>query len=122
MSNPDHSFRKLLPGFVISTGTQVVLKVAKALPEGQQFKPPGSVGVVLQSPPDNQQSYIVRFADGETVTACFHELALRRREVEGELGEVREDMRPWIICRCPELRRFLAGYLLARKNTHYNVP
>ena len=35
----DHpSFRKLLPGFVISAGTQVVLKVAKALPNAQQFK------------------------------------------------------------------------------------
>ena len=90
MSQDQHSFRKLLPGFVISAGTQVVLKMAKALPEGQQFKPPGSVGVVLQSPPDNRQPYIVRFADGETVTAYFHELALRRREVEDELREVRD--------------------------------
>ena len=100
MADPEHSFRKLLPGFVISAGTQVVLKVAKALPDGQQFKPPGSVGVVLESPPDNQQPYLVRFADGETVTAFFHELALRRREVEDELGEVTEDLRPWIIYRC----------------------
>ena len=99
-SNPDHSFRKLLPGFVIPAGTQVVLKVAKALPGGQQFKPPGSVGVVLESPPDNQQPYLVHFADGETVMAYFHELALRRREVEDELGEVAEDLRPWIIYRC----------------------
>ena len=37
------------------------------------------------------QPYLVRFADGETVTAYFHELALRRREVEDELGEVTED-------------------------------
>ena len=88
LQHDDHSFRKLLPGFVISAGTQVVLKVAKALPGGEQFKPPGSVGVVLESPPDNQQPYLVRFADGETVTAYFHELALRRREVEDELGEV----------------------------------
>ncbi len=56
MASNDCSFRKLLPGFVISAGTQVVLKVAKALPEGQQFKPSGCVGVVLQSPPDNRQS------------------------------------------------------------------
>ena len=53
MASNDYSFRKLLPGFVISAGTQVVLKVAKALADGQQFKPPGSVGVVLESPPDN---------------------------------------------------------------------
>jgi predicted nucleotidyltransferase len=96
----DRSFRKLLPGFVIAAGTQVVLKVAKALPGGQQFKPPGSVGVVLESPPDNREPYLVRFADGATVTAAFDELALRRREVEDELGEVREDMRPYVIYRC----------------------
>ena len=100
MSAGNHSFRTLLPGFVIPAGTQVVLKVAKVLPDGQQFKPPGSVGVVLESPPDNHQPYLVRFADGESVTACFHELALRRREVEEELGEVTEDLRPWIIYRC----------------------
>ncbi len=52
MSQDQHSFRKLLPGFVISAGTQVVLKVAKTLADGQQLKPPGSVGVVLQSPTD----------------------------------------------------------------------
>jgi uncharacterized protein len=96
----DHSFRKLLPGFVIAAGTQVVLKVAKAAVDGQQFKPPGSVGVVLESPPDNRQPYVVRFTDGETVTACFHELALRRREVEDELGTVADDMRPYVIYRC----------------------
>ena len=58
------------------------------------------MGVVLESPPDNHHPYLVRFADGETVTAYFHELALRRREVEDELGEVTEDLRPWIIYRC----------------------
>ena len=96
----DHSFRKLLPTFVISAGTQVVLKMAKVLADGEQFKPAGSVGVVLQSPPDNRQPYIVRFTDGETVEAFFHELALRRREVEDQLGQIIEDMRPWIIYRC----------------------
>ena len=49
----DRSFRQLLPTFVISAGTQVVLKTAKALVDGEQFKPAGSVGIVLQSPPDN---------------------------------------------------------------------
>jgi hypothetical protein len=82
----DRSFRKLLPGFSIAAGTQVVLKASKPLPDGQQFKPAGSVGVVLACPPDNQQPYLVRFADGETVAAFFHELALRRREVEDHLG------------------------------------
>jgi uncharacterized protein len=97
----DHpSFRRLLPTFIISAGTQVVLKAAKHLAEGEEFKPAGSVGVVLQSPPSNREPYVVRFADGQTVTAHFEELALRRREVEDELGQVTEDLRPWIIYRC----------------------
>ena len=100
MEHGTHSFHKLLPGFVIPAGTQVVLKVAKAVTDGQQFKPPGSVGLVLESPPDNHKPYFVHFADGETVTAYFHELALRRREVEDELGQVTDDLRPWIIYRC----------------------
>jgi hypothetical protein len=101
MSQPDdRSFRKLLPGFVIPAGTQVVLKVAKVVADGQQFKPPGSVGIVLESPPANRQPYLVRFADGEMVTAHFHELALRRREVEDELGATSEDLRLCIIYRC----------------------
>jgi len=100
MSAETPSFRKLLPGFVIPSGTQVVLKVAKTLSDGQQFKPAGSVGVVLESPPDNRQPYVVRFTDGAVVHAPFDELALRRREVEDELGETPDDLRPWIIYRC----------------------
>jgi predicted nucleotidyltransferase len=100
MNNSDHSFRKLLPSFVISAGSQVVLKVGKILPDGLEIKPPGSVGVVLQSPPNNHDPYIVRFTDGETVQAYFHELVLRRREVEDELGEIGVDLRPYIIYRC----------------------
>jgi predicted nucleotidyltransferase len=100
MTPPSHSFRKLLPGFVIAAGTQVVLKVAKPLPDGDRYKPPGSVGVVLKCPPNNSEPYVVYFTDGETITAAFDELALRRREVEDELGEIDTDMRPWIIYRC----------------------
>ena len=100
MSQDHASFRKLLPGFVIPAGTQVVLKVAKSLPGRQHTKPPGSVGVVLEGPPSNEEPYLVRFADGATVMAYSHELALRRREVEDELGEVTEDLRPRIIYRC----------------------
>jgi uncharacterized protein len=100
MDTGDHSFRKLLPTFVISAGSQVVLKVAKALSHGEQIKPPGSVGVVLESPPNNNDPYIVCFADGETVKARFDEFALRRREVEDELGEISVDLRPYVIYRC----------------------
>jgi predicted nucleotidyltransferase len=100
MSQPNqHSFRKLLPGFVISAGTQVVLKAQKPL-ANERYKPPGSVGVVMQSPAEVTGQYVVRFADGETLTAKFDELALRRREVDDALGEVQEDLRPYIIYRC----------------------
>lgn len=36
MIDPQHSLRKFQSGFVISPGTQVVVKVAKALPGGEQ--------------------------------------------------------------------------------------
>jgi len=100
MASDDHSIRKLQPDFVISTGTQVVAKVAKVLPGGQQYKPAGSVGVVIEAPPSNQEPYLVRFADGAVVKAHFAELALRRREVDDILGEVHEDLRPYVIYRC----------------------
>lgn len=100
MSSDEHSLRKLMPNFVISSGTQVVLKVAKPLPGGREIKPPGSVGVVVQSPPSNRGAYVVRFADGQTVKAHFRELALRRTEVEQALGEVAEDLSPYVIYRC----------------------
>jgi uncharacterized protein len=99
MDQNEHSFRKLLPSFVISAGSQVVLKVAKASGRDAS-KPAGSVGVVLESPPNNHDPYLVRFTDGETVKAFFHELALRRREVEDELGEIQADLTPYIIYRC----------------------
>jgi uncharacterized protein len=100
MDTGDHSFRKLLPSFVISAGSQVVLKVAKTVCDGEQIKPAGSVGIVLQSPPDNHNPYLVRFTDGESVNALFNELALRRREVEDELGEISADLLPYVIYRC----------------------
>ena len=100
MSPDEHSLRKLMPNFVISAGTQVVLKVAKGLPGGQGHKPPGCVGVVVESPASNREPYVVRFADGEVVKAYFQELAMRRREVEDAIGEVSEDLRSYVIYRC----------------------
>ena len=102
MTSDANSIRKLLPTFIISPGTQVVLKVAKPLPGRQEVKPPGSVGVVVESPPDNRYSYTVRFADGHTVKARFRELAVRRREVEEQLGAeiTQEELREYVIYRC----------------------
>ena len=76
-----------------------MLKVNKPLHD-ERFRPAGSVGVVLESPAEANGKYLVRFADGETISATFDELALRRREVDDELGEIRDDLRPWIIYRC----------------------
>ena len=78
MSPDEHSLRKLMPNFVISGGTQVVLKVAKSLPGGEEYKPAGSVGVVVESPAGNREPYVVRFADGKVVKAYFYTRRRRR--------------------------------------------
>ncbi len=100
MPDVQHSISKLQPDFMISPGTQVVVKVTKALPEGEGYKPAGSVGVVVEAPASNREPYLVRFADGAVVQAQFAELALRRREVDDMLGQVEEDLRPYLIYRC----------------------
>lgn len=97
---PENSLRRFDSGFVIPAGTQVVLRLAKHLPGGVDYKPAGAVGVVLSCPPHNREPYLVRFADGETVEALFEELSLRRREVDDLLGEVRGDLTQYIIYRC----------------------
>lgn len=99
MALEEHSFRHLLPTFIISPGTQVVLQVDKPVPDGTA-RPRGSVAVVRESPPDNRYAYTLRFADGGTVKAYFRELAIRRKEVEDQLALTDEDLRPWIVYRC----------------------
>ena len=89
MALDEHSFRHLLPTFIISPGTQVVLKADKPLPDGT-VRQRGSVAVVAESPADNEQAYTLRFADGQTVLAHFRELAIRRKEVEDELARTGE--------------------------------
>jgi len=85
---------------MIPPGTQVVVKTAKAISGGDDYRPAGSVGVVVEAPPSNRAPYVIRFADGATVKVHFHELALRRREVDDLIGMVAEDLRPFIIYRC----------------------
>jgi predicted nucleotidyltransferase len=99
VSLEEHSFRHLLPTFLISPGTQVVLKVDKPLADGT-IRQRGSVAVVQERPTDNERPYTLRFADGQTIPAYFRELAIRRKEVEDQLPRTDEDLRPWIIYRC----------------------
>jgi hypothetical protein len=99
MSDEIHNLHKLSPSFVISAGTQVVLKVSKSLADGT-YRKPGAVGVVVRSPSSNRDPYTVQFADGQTSPAYFNELVLRRKEIEAELGELAADLRPYIIYRC----------------------
>jgi predicted nucleotidyltransferase len=91
---------KLKPKFVISAGTQVVLKVTKGLINASGFKKAGSVGVVARCPDAVDGPYLVAFTDGHTVEASFHELALRRQEVDELLGATDMDFRPCVFYRC----------------------
>jgi hypothetical protein len=100
MSRGERTIQRYSPDFVISAGTQVVLKASKALAGGDEIKKPGSVSVVVESQSSNEHPYIVQFADGQTVKAYYRELALRRQEVDEELSEVGDDLRPYIIYRC----------------------
>jgi predicted nucleotidyltransferase len=99
MALEEHSFRHLLQTFLLSPGTQVVLRVDKPLPDGS-VRQRGSVAVIQESPPDNQYAYTLRFADGQTMKAYFRDLAIRRKEVEDRLVLTGADLRPWIIYRC----------------------
>jgi predicted nucleotidyltransferase len=99
MALEDYSFRHLLPTFIISQGTQVVLRLDKALADGT-VRPRGSVAVVRQSPADNQHAYTLAFADGQTTRAYFRELAVRRKEIEDQLGLTGKDLRPYVVYRC----------------------
>ncbi len=91
--------QKLSANFVIPPGSQVVLVVTKSVGDGQ-FKKPGSVGIVIQSPPHNKETYLIQFADESTVTAHFEELTLRRQEIEHLLQADDSKLTNYIIYRC----------------------
>jgi predicted nucleotidyltransferase len=99
MALEEHSFRHLLPDFLIPTGTQVVLKADRTLPDGG-LRSRGSVAVVIASPDDNRDPYTLRFADGQVLQAPFAELAIRRKEIDDQLVRSGENLRPYIIYRC----------------------
>lgn len=66
---------------MIPPGSQVVLTTTKTLNDGR-FKKPGTVGIVLESPPHNEEPYLVQFVDETTVLAHMKELTLRRQEID----------------------------------------
>lgn len=96
MPDPQHSLRKLPGDFVISPGTQVVVQVAKALPGGDEYKPAGSVGVVVEAPPSNREPYRVRFANMPPCGLCRENLLPALEGVPKVLATVRVVDR-WLI-------------------------
>jgi predicted nucleotidyltransferase len=99
---PDKNLETINRNFVIPPGSQVVLKnTIKCENDSaiQQFKKPGNVGVVVKSPPHNDQPYLIRFNDGTEVVASFDEIVLRRKEIDSLLG-VQHDFEPNVIYRC----------------------
>ncbi len=99
MTDHDREPADNLPTFLIPVGTQVVLKVAKRVSGSVAVKPAGSVAEVLEAPSTNRRPYRLRFVDGATLRATFGELAVRRREVEGELVTPGVDLRQYVILR-----------------------
>lgn len=88
-----------LPTFIISVGTQVVLKTAKRVPGSDQVKPAGSVAEVLEAPATNSRPYCIRFVDGTSMRVKFGELAIRKRELDEELATPGPDLRQFVILR-----------------------
>ncbi len=88
-----------LPSFIISVGTQVVLKSDKRVPGTDVVKPVGSVAEVLESPVNNSRPYLIRFVDGVTMRVKFAELVIRKREVAEELATPGPDLRRFVILR-----------------------
>lgn len=88
-----------LPTFIISVGTQVVLKADRQVPGSEEVKPAGSVAEVLEAPESNRRPYLIRFVDGTTLRVKFGDLAVRRREVEEELATPGADLSQYVILR-----------------------
>ena len=95
---------ELSRNFVIPAGSQVVLQTTKSFESDSEtfFKKPGSVGVVIKCPPQNDAAYTIQFPDGAIVEAFFGELALRRQEIDNLLAAPAnpEQLKPFVIYRC----------------------
>src|SRR5262245_14884368 len=78
--------------FIIPAGTQVVLKGPRRVPRAGITKPAGSVAEAIRSPSSNRRSYLLRFSAGTELQARFGELAVRRRQIDEELGRPVESL------------------------------
>ncbi len=94
------------PEFVFPVGTQIVTLIDLKNMGGGLTRPQGAVGVVIKSPPDNSQSYLVRFPDGIEEKLSRQQIAIRKHfEREGmQRAPVIADSfgpyRQYIIYRC----------------------
>ena len=95
----EHLEPERLPTFIISVGTQVVLKSTKRVPGSDTVKPAGSVAEVLEAPAGNSRPYLIRFVDGATMRVKFAELVIRKRELDEELVTPGPDLRQFVILR-----------------------
>lgn len=64
------------------------------------FKKPGTVGVVIESPSHNGETYLVQFSDEITAIVDFDEMNLRRREIDQMLVADSAGLSQYIIYRC----------------------
>jgi predicted nucleotidyltransferase len=98
----------LNPNFIISIGTQVVLRrdidvMGPAVDaQGQRlFKKSGTVGVVLESPLTNDYPYLVGFPDDTEVRARKADLSVRKTDAPEDALPERDTaaFEPWLIYR-----------------------
>ena len=64
------------PHLIVPAGTEIVARVPVHTIGAAQTLPQGAVGVVVQSPTDNQHSYRVRFPDGAEAMLTRQEIAV----------------------------------------------
>ncbi|HEY9676915.1 MAG TPA: nucleotidyltransferase domain-containing protein [Drouetiella sp.] len=63
---------------ILPAGTQVVTLVPLAANTGFPERPIGLVGKIINSPTDNNNSYLIQFPDGQETNLKRHEIAIRK--------------------------------------------
>ena len=99
MADASRSLEHRSPTFIISAGTQVVLKVSEDA-VGRPVPQAGAVGSSWRARRTTPSRTSCSLPTAQTAPAYFRELVLRRKEVEAELGSRTDDLRPYIIYRC----------------------